>query len=243
MTIVTDDSVDIEGFERLPLYIGWKGKRLRVASLERQSYFSINRKGFVELPHYEEVADILSKYDDVKVVLPSKPANLLKQTVTFVSSFVPKIETIEAKTDAVSLSVFLKSGRPPEELEEFSKGTKTYLLLSDLSLLRKNDVISERSSSRILTKVVNVVKFSRGNTIVRSTWSVKSAVSMIFDEMKAGKSSTVIIRHSGRNRLANMLATRFVSEYGQKVSLGWMNPVVAAQYGHNTVTVTIVPEV
>lgn len=243
MTVVTDDSVDAEGLERLPLYIGWKGKRLRVASLERQSYFSINRKGFVELPHYEEVAEILSGKDDVKVVLPSKPANLLKQTVNFVSSFVGGIETIEAKMDAVSLSMFLKSGRSLESIDSFSKRSRTYLLLSDLSLLRKNDVLSERHSSRILTKVVNVVKFSRGNTVVRSTWSVKSAVSMIFDEMKAEENSTVVIRHSGRGRLANMLATRFVSEYGQRVSLGWMNPVVAAQYGHNTVTVTIVPEV
>jgi len=247
LKIITDDSVDIDEVEKLPLYVEWKRRRIRVSSIKRESYFLSNKRTYVELPYYEEVRDVLTKavaeYGTVDVVLPLWPTIFLKRTVMFVSSIVEGIKLREAKMDSVSLSFFLKSERSLEELHEFAQNSKTYLLFPDVSVLKKNDVIPEERFKNVITKSVNLVKFNYGVVQVKSSWSVKGAISEMVKEINPKKHFMIVVRHSGRSRLANILTTMLVSNFGHRVSLGWMNPVAASQYGHNTVTVSVIPEV
>lgn len=247
MKIITDDSVDVNEVEKLPLYVEWKGRRIRVSSIKRRSYFLSNKRTYVELPYYEEVRDVLTKavaeYGNVEVLLPLWPAIFLKRTVMFVSSIIEGIKLREAKMDSVSLSFFLKSEKPLEELHNFAQNSRTYLLLSDMSVLKKNGVIPEERFKGVITKSVNLVKFSCGVVQVRSSWSIKGAISEMVKEINPKKHFTIVVRHSGKSRLANILTTTLISDFGHRVSLGWMNPVAASQYGHGTVTVSVIPEV
>jgi len=247
LKIITDDSVDVNEVEKLPLYVEWKGRRIRVSSIKRKSYFLSNKRTYVELPYYEEIRDVLTKavarYGTVEVLLPLWPAIFLKRTVMFVSSIIEGVKLREAKMDSVSLSFFLKSGKPLEELHSFAQNSRTYLLLPDVSVLKKNGVIPEERFKSVITKSVNLVKFSCGVVQVKSSWSVKGAISEMVKEINPRKHFTIVVRHSGKSRLANILTTTLISDFGHRVSLGWMNPVAASRYGHGTVTVSVIPEV
>ncbi len=247
MKIITDDSVDVSGVEKLPLYVDWKGRKIRISSIKRKSYFLSNKRTYVELPYYEEVRNILIKYveksENVEVLLPLWPTIFLKRIVLFVSAIVEGIELKEAKMDNVALAFFFKSGKSLEKLQEFARKSRTYLLLPDVSVLKKNGVIREEQFKSVLTKSVNLVKFSYGGVQVKSSWSVKGAVSEVVKELRSQKHFTIAVRHSGKSRLANILATKLISDFGHRVSLGWMNPVAASQYGHDTVTISVIPEV
>jgi|UniRef100_A0A7V3REN7 hypothetical protein len=242
MKIFVDDSVDNSDFEKIPLYIEWKGGNLRASSIERRSYFSLNKKSSIALPSYEEVNEMISKYDSVKILLPSKPLNFLKETISFISTIVDGIDLIEEKMDSVALSLFLDGKRPLEEADAFAKRSSTYLLFSDLSFLRKNDVISEKKESMILTKMINVVKVGFGRTSVKSSWSLKSALSLIFEDIGSTSPSMIAFRYSGRTKTMDSIIKEFSSKFKSKFSVGWMNPVSAALYGHETITITIISE-
>ncbi len=245
--IITDDSVDIDEVEKLPLYIEWRKRKVRVSSLKRSSYFFAAKRTLIELPYYKEVEEkitaLILKSGSVDVVLPSWPVNFLKRTVTFVSSILDGVNLRDEKIDNVALSYALKSKKPFEVIRNFSRSSMTYLLFSDMSILRKNGVVYDERSRNVMTKSVNLVRFSYDKVQVKSSWSIKGAVSLMMKEIASKKRFMIAVRHSGKSRLANMIATSLISDLNCKVSLGWMNPVAASQYGHGTVTVTVMPEV
>lgn len=245
--IITDDSVDVDEMEKLPLYVEWRKRKVRVSSVKRSSYFLSAKRTFVELPYYKEIekkiSNLVFKNGEVDIVLPSWPVNFLKRTTTFVSSILDGVNVRDDKVDNVTLSYVLKSEKPLETIKEFSRSSMTYLLFSDMSVLRKNGVVYDENPKNVMTKSVNLVRFNYGKVQIKSSWSIKGAVSLMMKEITSKKRFMIAVRHSGKSRLANMIATSIVSELGCKVSLGWMNPVAASQYGHGTVTVTVMPEV
>lgn len=238
MKVLVDDSVDVEGVDKIPLYIKWKGGRIRVSDIDRRSYFSLNKTTVIVLPTYDEINEIISKFGSVKILLPSNPFSFLKEELTFLSSFVDGVTLVEEKMDPVALSLFLKSGKLEEDC---SKSATTYILFSDLSFLRKNDVISERKESVILTKMVNVVKIGNGRTTVKSVWSLKNAISMIMEDIKKTP-SMMAFRYSGREKTVNSIVEGFSSKFKSEFSVGWMNPVMASLYGRDTLTITVISE-
>ncbi len=245
--IITDDSVDIDEVEKLPLYVEWRKRRVRVSSIKRSSYFFSAKRTFVELPYYKEIDEkmmnLVLTSGEINVILPSWPVNFLKRTVTFVSSILDGINVGDEKIDNVALSYALRSKKPFETIQNFSRSSMTYLLFSDMSVLRKNGVVYNERPRNVMTKSINLVRFNYGKVQIKSSWSIKGAVSLMMKEITSKRRFMIAIRHSGKSRLANMIATNLVSELNCKVSLGWMNPVAASQYGHGTVTVTVMPEV
>lgn len=241
MKILVDDSVDVEGIEKIPLYIDWKERKIRVSDIDRPSYFALNKKSVISLPTYDEIDRIISKYIPVTILLPARSFSFLKDELSFLSSLSEGINLIEEKMDSVALSLFLNSGKPLSEDKRFAQKTTTYLLFSDLSFLRKNDVISEKKESVILTKMINVVKLGFGRTIVKSVWSLKSAISMILDDIK-GTPSIIAFRYSGKKKTVDSIVKEFSLKFHSKISTGWMNPVLASLYGHDTLTITVVME-
>ncbi len=242
MKILVDDSVDNNDFEKIPLYIEWKGGKLRASSIERKSYFALNKKSFLSLPSYDELRDMISKYNSVKILLPSKPLNFLKEMLSFLATIVDGVDLVEERMDSVMLSLFLDSKRPLEEIESFAKSANTYLLFSDLSFLRKNDVLSGKRDSMVLTKMVNVVKLGWGKTEIKSAWSLKSALSFVIEDIGDSNPSIIAFKQSGNLRTMNYILKEFSDKFKSKFSVGWMNPVPAALYGHGTVTITVVSE-
>lgn len=239
MKILVDDSIDASGVEKIPLYIEWKSGKLRVSEIDRRSYFDLNKKSAIVLPTFDELSDVVSKLVPVKIFLPSRPFGFLKDELTFLSSLIDGITIVEEKMDAVALSLFL-NGNTADEDVAFAKSVTTYLLFSDLSFLRKNDVISERKSSMIITKMINIVKFGFGRTIVKSMWSLKNAVSSIIDDIN--NPSAIILRYSGREKTVESIAKEFSKKFGSKVSSDFMNPALASIYGHDTLTITVISE-
>ncbi len=142
--------------------------------------------------------------------------------------------------DAVTLSLFLNSGISIDNDIVFARSATTYLLFSDLSFLRKNDVISERKASMIITKMINIVKFGFGRTVVKSMWSLKNAVSSIIEEID--KPSSIILRYSGREKTVESITKEFSKKFGSRVSSDFMNPALASIYGHDTLTITVISE-
>ncbi|HEU24125.1 MAG: hypothetical protein C0176_01085 [Mesoaciditoga sp.] len=241
MKILVDDSVDVEGIEKIPLYIDWKGRKIRVSDIDRPSYFALNKKSVISLPTYDEINRIVSRYIPVTVLLPSRSFSFLKDELNFLSSLSEGITLIEERMDSVALSLFLNSGKPLSEDKKFAQRATTYLLFSDLSFLRKNDVISEKKESVILTKMINVVKLGFGRTIVKSMWSLKSAVSMIMTDIK-GTPSMIAFRYSGKKKIVDSIVKEFSEKFNSNISTGWMNPVLASLYGHDTLTITVILE-
>ncbi len=240
MKILFDDSVDVKGIEKIPLYIEWKNRKLRVSEIDRRSYFSLNKKSTIVLPTFDELNDFISKLVPVKIFLPTRPFGFLKDELIFLSSLVYGISVVEEKMDAVALSLFLNSGMPLDKDISFAKSATTYLLFSDLSFLRKNDVISERKASMIVTKMINIVKFSFGRTAVKSMWSLKNAISSVIDDID--NPSTIALRYSGREKTVESITKEFSEKFGSKVSSDFMNPALASIYGHDTLTITVISE-
>ncbi|MGC8545799.1 MAG: hypothetical protein ACP5UJ_07505 [Athalassotoga sp.] len=240
MKILVDDSIDVKGVEKIPLYIEWKSGKLRVSEIDRRSYFSLNKKSAIVLPTFDELNEVVSKLVPVKIFLPSRPFSFLKDELTFLSSLIDGISIIEEKMDAVTLSLFLNSGISIDNDIVFARSATTYLLFSDLSFLRKNDVISERKASMIITKMINIVKFGFGRTVVKSMWSLKNAVSSIIEEID--KPSSIILRYSGREKTVESITKEFSKKFGSRVSSDFMNPALASIYGHDTLTITVISE-
>ncbi len=240
MKILVDDSVDAKGVEKIPLYIEWKNRKLRVSEIDRRSYFSLNKKSAIVLPTFDELNSVVSKLIPVKIFLASRPFGFLKDELTFLSSLVDGISIVEEKMDAVALSLFLNSGMAMDKDMLFAKSATTYLLFSDLSFLRKNDVISERKASMIVTKMINIVKFSFGRTVVKSMWSLKNAISSIIEEID--NPSMIVLRYSGREKAVESIIKTFSEKFGPKASYDFMNPALASIYGHGTLTITVISE-
>ncbi len=245
--IITDDSVDVEDIRKIPLYVEWRGKRVRISKLRRNSYFFSVKNVTVELPTFNEIKDILvqaiKEDGKVEVVIPSWPVSFLERPIKLVSAIVDGVHLKKTKMDNVTLSYVLKKNDVnPKKMKEIFERSRTYLLFSDISFLRKNGVLSEENSKMILTKSFNLVRYAKGRTSLKPTWSTKGAIAVMMKEIHE-KHFTVDIRHSGRSRMANAVASSFLSNFKCKVSMGWMNPIAASQYGHNTVSVTVIPEV
>jgi hypothetical protein len=245
--IITDDSVDIEGMEKIPLYVEWRGKKVKISRLKRNSYFLSVKNITVDLPPFKEIRDLLLQAVNndgrVDVILPSWPVNFLGRSVSLVSAMVDGVHLEKAKIDNVSLAYLLEKEKfSVERLKDFSSKSRTYLLFSDVSFLRKNGILSQKNSKMILTRSFNLVRHVNGKTSLKQTWSIKGALTTMMKEIHE-KHFIVDIRHSGRSRTANAIASSFLSNFKCKVSMGWMNPVAASQYGLGTISVTVIPEV
>ncbi len=245
--IITDDSVDVEGIKKIPLYVRWRGRKVSVSKLRRNSYFLSVKDTVVELPTFNEIKDLLNRAvavdGEALIVLPSWPVNFLGRTIKLLSAMIDGVRVESTKMDSVTLAYVLKKNAfEDERIRKISLKSRTYLLFSDISFLRKNGILNEEGLKSILTKSSNLVRHIRGKTSLKQTWSTKGAISLMMREISE-KHFMVDIRHSGRSRMANVIATSFLSKFKCKVSIGWMNPIAASQYGHGTVSVTIIPEV
>ncbi|WP_456400561.1 hypothetical protein [Mesoaciditoga sp.] len=244
--IITDTSVDVEGIKKIPLYVEWRGKKVEISKLKRNSYFLSVKNVIVDPPSFKEVKEMLfqaiNEDGRVNVILPSWPVNFVERSVSLVAAMENKIHVEKVLTDNVTLSHLLKDEKNIESLKNFSSKSRTYILFSDVSFLKKNGIISSKSSRMILTRSFNLVKHIGGRTFLKQTWSANGAITSMMRDINE-KHFTVDIRHSGKSRMANAIASSFLSKFKCKVAMGWMNPVAASLYGLGTVSVTVIPEV
>ncbi len=243
--IVTDESVDTLKVKKLPLYVRWRGRKVPVSKLNRSAYFFSVSEILIEPPDFQEVKERIEEFlkkEEITVLLPTWPMNFVRSSVTLLSLLMEGISLRNVSTDNVVLAHVLKEGANIEEIDKISKRSKTYLLFSDLSFLRKNGLLPEENGITIMTKSANLVKYANGHVSVKTSWGVKRVIAKMMNDIGREK-FIVYIYHSGKKRMASTIASAFLKNFRCKVRLGWMNPVVASQFGHGTVSVTIVPEV
>ncbi len=243
--IVTDESVDANGIKKLPLYVRWRGKKVQISRLNRNAYFLSLAKTVIVPPSFQEIKEKMEEFlkdGELVVALPSWPMNFVENTVNLLSLVLKGIRVNNLRTDSVVLSHLLNNGVNVEKADKIVKRAKTYLLFCDLSFLRRNGLLPEEKNTSIMTKSTSLVKYINGRVSVKTSWSFRRVISKIMDEVGEEK-FTLYIYHSGKKRMANVIASTFLEKFKCETRLGWMNPAVASQFGHGTVSVTIVPEV